>query len=189
MSLGRIWSSLKTLHFSKPAGDRPLFRAIRDRLLSGGTIETVLEVNVGNGDRSERLMRWIADVHQGTGVSQSSHLLSRYAAIDTFEMGGQGHCSLKAFHSRVGKLGVKPFPVPDTGNLHTALTRVAHTLGAVDFVILDRVPSETIEQMAVQLVLRRLSREGTQIFWKADEHGTFVLLQIMQEEDRLRTAA
>lgn len=189
MSLGRIWSSLKTLHFSKPAGDRPLFRALRDRVCSGSSIETVLEVNVGNGDRSERLMRWIAEVQAGVQASQPANPLSRYAAIDAFEMGGEGHCSLKEFHSRVGKLGAKPFPVPNTGNLHAALTRVAHTIGAVDFVILDSVSSETIEQSNVQMILGRLSHEGTQFFWRANDQGAFATLEIQPTGERLRTAA
>ena len=127
MSLARFWSTVKLLHFSKPAGDRPLYRAVKGRV-----VESVLEVNVGTGARSRTLISWLRQ--------QGSEGAIRYAAIDTFEMGGAEHVALKDFHSELGKLGVKPLPVPNTGSLAVALKRVAHTIGAVDLVILDCAP-------------------------------------------------
>lgn len=122
MSLSQLWNSVKVLHFSQPASDRPLYRAVRGR-----TIHSVLEVNVGSGARSERLIDWLRAQGQTGPI--------RYAAIDDFELGGEGHIGLKAYHQRLSQRGAKPFPVP--GDVAAAMRRVAQTVGAVDLLVFD----------------------------------------------------
>lgn len=157
MSLARFWSSLKLLHFSKPAGNRPLYQAVRGRV-----IQSVLEINVATGERSERLIGWLRE--------QGSEGTIRYAAVDPFEAGGAGHLGLKEFHSRLGRLGARPLPVPLAGSLAVSLTRVAHTIGAVDLLILDCSGAE-LNDPAVLHILPRLVREDSVVLTRAEATG------------------
>lgn len=147
MSLARFWSSFKLLNLSKPATDRALFRAVR-----GKKIESILEVNVGTGTRCERLIPWLRE--------QADLETIRYAAIDPFETGGGEHVSLKEFHSRLGRLGTKPLPVPNTGNIGSALARVAHTIGSVDLAIFD-CDSAELQATTTLAILPRIVRADT----------------------------
>jgi hypothetical protein len=166
MSLARFWSKFKLLHFSQPAGDRPLYRAIQ-----GKSISSVLEINAGSGQRSERLIKSLREQGMGDGF--------RYAVIDSFEMGGEGRLTLKGCHTLLGKLGAKPLPVPHTGNLAVALTRVAHTIGAVDLVVADCGIGE-IEQPAVRAVLHKILHADTLLVCKSDASSPFSLLPVGQ---------
>lgn len=155
MSLARFWSSLKLLRFSQPAGDRPLYQAVRGR-----TIGSVLEVHIAQAVRAERLVGWLRE--QGTTGT------IRYAAIDPFETGGAGHIGLKDFHSRLGRLGTKPLPVPIAGSLAASLTRVAHTIGAVDLLILDGSEAD-YRGPAVEAILPRLVHAETIVMAMDDQ--------------------
>lgn len=155
MSLARFWSSFKLLNLSKPVGDRSLYRAVR-----GLRVESILEVNVGNANRSEKLIAWLRE--------QSDVETIRYAAIDAFEMGGDDHISLKEFHSRLGRLGTKPLPVPDTGKLSTALARVAHTIGSVDLAIFDCEP-QRLEEPTVLAILPKIIRTNSIVLTSSGE--------------------
>jgi hypothetical protein len=155
MTLARFWSTIKLLHFSQPAGDRALYKAVRGR-----RIASVLEVHVGRGQRSRQLVEWL---HR-----QSELPSIRYAAIDAFDLGGADHQTLKQFHATLGKLGAKPLPVPHTGNLAVALKRVVHTIGSVDLLILDCPPEEYLEPSAAT-VLPRLVHPQTIVMGQCAE--------------------
>lgn len=162
MSLARFWSSFQFLNLSKPAGDRILFRSVR-----GKKIESILEVNVGTGLRCERLLPWIRE--------QADLETIRYAAVDPFETGGGDHVPLKEFHSRLGRLGAKPLPVPNTGNLAAALARVAHTIGAVDLAIFDCDRSE-LEAAATRAILPRIVRSDSLVLIRKSSAGGLELV-------------
>jgi hypothetical protein len=155
MSLARFWSSFKTMNLSQPAGDRPLYRAVLRRQIS-----SVLEVGVGDGSRSARLVPWIRQ--------QADVETIRYAAIDRFEMEGPDHISLKQFHAQLGRLGVKPLPIPDTGQLAAALARVAHTIGTVDLAIFD-CRGDALNQPAIMAILPRVVREDSLVLVQKNE--------------------
>lgn len=142
MSLARFWSTFKLLNLSKPIGDRPLYRAVRGRRVS-----SVLEINASSFQRSERLIHWLREQGMAEGF--------RYAVIDPFEMGGSDRLTLKGCHSMLSKLGAKPFPVPMTGSLATALTRVAHTIGSVDLLVAD-CPAEQLDEATVRAIMPRI---------------------------------
>lgn len=147
MSLARFWSTFKLLKLSKPAANRPIYNAVR-----GKAVGSILEVNVGSGTRCEVLIPWLRQ--------QAELETIRYAAVDEFETGGAGHVSLKEFHSRLGRLGTKPLPVPNTGNLSAALARVAHTIGAVDLAIFD-CEAKCLSEPTVAAILPRLLKADT----------------------------
>ncbi|XZE53997.1 hypothetical protein SH139x_005778 [Planctomycetaceae bacterium SH139] len=158
MSLARFWSTIKLLHLSQPAGDRALYRAVRGR-----QIGSVLEVNVGTAARSQQLVQWLRLLGNQEAF--------RYVAVDAYESGGAGHISLKSFHSVMGKLGVKPLPIPEMGNLSVALTRVAHTIGAVDLVILDCPPSEFVMGPVATILPRLVGPNSLVMAQAADVEG------------------
>lgn len=155
MSLSQIWSTFKLLNFSKPAGDRPLYRAVRHR-----KIQTVLEVNIGDARRSYRLVEWLRQ--QGNDGSL------RYAAIDLFEMGEQNQIELKTFHQQLSKRGVKPLPIP--GTLVQGLPRAANSLGIVDLAIFDIAVGE-LQDPAVQATFHRLIGPDTLVMCRSDTGG------------------
>lgn len=166
MSLARFWSKFKLLHFSQPVGDRPLYRAIQGR-----AITSILEINAGTCQRSERIVQSLREQGLGDGF--------RYAVIDPFEMGGSERLTLKGCHTLLGKLGARPLPVPNTGNLAVALTRVAHTIGAIDLVIADCAMSE-LEQPSVRAVLHKLLHTESLLVGKRDASSPFSVLSINQ---------
>ena len=137
MGLADWWYVLKTTRLSKPAEDRALFQATRNQ-----SIASVLDLRIEDGQRCARLLRWLA-FHNTTP--------RHYAVIDMFE--AAGHLSLKQFHSQMVAQAIKPLPVP--GTLATGLPRVAHTIGAVDLLILDQAPS-TIDDPSARVFLPRV---------------------------------
>lgn len=120
MSLAQWWHAFRTIRLSQPAEDRELFRATQ-----GGDFSSVLDTALGDGSRCQRLLDWLA---RGTGTPK------RYAAIDMFEAGGG--MALKEFHAMINAAGCKAMPVP--GTLASGLPRIAHTIGAVDLLILGQ---------------------------------------------------
>lgn len=172
MSLARFWSTFKLLKLSKPATDRPVYKAVR-----GKKIASILELNIGTGKRAEILVPWLRQ--------QADVETIRYAAVDEFETGGSDHVSLKDFHSRLGRLGTKPFPVPHTGNLAAALARVAHTIGAVDLAIFDCDPP-SIAEPAVVTILSKLLHPETVVLVRSSDSAMLRLVSAI-EVSRLDT--
>ena len=156
MSLANWWYTFRTTRLSKPAEDRALYRATRKRPIS-----SILEVGIGDGSRCQHLIQWLQR------QPECSEKL-RYVAIDLFEAGGS--TSLKDFHSLITSVGAKPLPIP--GDLATGLPRVAHTIGAVDLVILD----SDIEQIADRGVLDFAPRivHDNSIIIARDQHDGFL---------------
>ncbi len=164
MSLARFWSTFKLLHLSKPIGDRPLYRSVRGRRIS-----SVLEINASSCQRSERLIHWLREQGMEAGF--------RYAVIDPFEMGGSDRVTLKGCHSLLSKLGAKPFPVPMTGNLATALTRVAHTIGSVDLLVAD-CPPEQLNEAMVRAIMPRIIHADSLVMGRADASENLVPIDV-----------
>ena len=131
MGLADWWYVVQTTHLSRPAEHRELYRATRNK-----TILSVLELGIDDATRCRRLLAWL-DFQQGKPPN-------RYAAIDLFE--DAGHLSLKAFYSVIVAAGTKPMPVP--GDLVTGLPRVAHTIGAVDLLIMDEPVNSIADPVA-----------------------------------------
>ena len=86
---------------------------------------SVLEISVGDGSRAAAVLRTLAKEQPETPL--------RYVAIDQFELAG-GPVTLKQFHQRLRQEGIRPQVFPDS--VERALTRVAHTVGAVDLVLI-----------------------------------------------------
>jgi hypothetical protein len=119
-------------HFSKPAGDRVLYRAIRRATALG-----ILEIGIGSADRTVRLV----ELAQRCGCGEPV----RYAAIDLFEGRGADQptgLSLKETHRALAPSRAQVQLIP--GNPAHALPRVANALVNMDLVIISadyEVPS------------------------------------------------
>ena len=121
-------SRLKFLYlayFSKPVGDRIIYRAIRKRKVC-----KILEIGIGKADRAARM---IAVAQRGAGGEAI-----RYVAIDPFEArrpeDGSG-LSLKEAHRLLKSTTAQVQLIP--GDPAAALTRAANALRNMELVIIS----------------------------------------------------
>lgn len=122
-----ILSRLRLLHlchFSKPAADRLVYRAIRRH-----SPRKIVELGIGDARRALRMI----EVAKRACLPQDIH----YVGMDLFEGrdGSSGpSISLKAAHQVLRATGVRVQLVP--GNPAEGLIRLANSLGKVDLLIL-----------------------------------------------------
>jgi len=110
-------------HFSKPKGQRVLFRTLKER-----PARSILEIGVGDLSRAERLIDFAGEFLPNGEL--------HYTAIDLFE--GRPDpatgISLKEAHGRLKQLDAKIKVVP--GDPFSALARAANSLGQTDLVLI-----------------------------------------------------
>ena len=101
---------------------------------------SVLEVGVGDGTRAAAVLRTLLKSRPDPAI--------RYIAIDQFEL-TDGPVTLKQFHQQIRAIGVKPslIPMPTV----QALTRVAHTFGSVDLVLLADAEIDAIDHVLARV--------------------------------------
>jgi hypothetical protein len=126
----RIISQLRLLYlcyFSKPAFNRPIYRAIRRY-----RAQRIVELGVGDGHRAMRMI----EVARRASVGSEVH----YVGLDPFEArteSSERGLSLKAAHQLLRGTGARVQLMP--GNPSDGLMRTANSLGKVDLLI---VPAE-----------------------------------------------
>jgi len=123
LSVGSLVRSSYLLYFSHPAADRVLFRAMKGR-----PIRSIVELGVGLGHRTERVLEvaaWKTDPRQ-----------IRYAGIDLFESrpAGQPRLALKQAYRELRATGAKIRLIP--GNPYAALASMANALVGADLVLI-----------------------------------------------------
>lgn len=126
-------------HFSKPKGERVLFRSIKER-----PVRSILEIGVGDLSRAERLIPFAG------GFLPNGEL--HYTAIDLFE--GRPDpatgVSLKEAHGRLKRHDAKIKVIP--GDPFSALARTANSLGGTDLVLIaSDVDAESMQRAWVYL--------------------------------------
>lgn len=110
-------------HFSKPAGDRMVYRAIRR-----AGARRILELGVSHGLRARRMIEVAA--HGAAGAVC-------YAGVDLFELRPDvsgGRCSLKEAHALLKPTGARVRLIP--GDPYTALARTANEIGPCDLIVI-----------------------------------------------------
>ncbi len=127
-----MFSRLKYLYlayFSKPVGDRVVYRAIGRR-----KARRILEIGVGP---SGRTLRMIGLARRGAGGEAV-----RYVAVDLFEARGaaSGGLSLKETHRLLKPTGAQVQLIP--GEAAQALARCANSLQNMDVVLISADHSE-----------------------------------------------
>jgi hypothetical protein len=125
------------------------------KLVKSVPASTVLEISVDDGSRAIAVMQTMA---------KTQHAV-RYFAIDQFEM-ADGGITLKQFHQTLRAENIRPKLFP--GSMDRGLLRVAHTIGAVDLVLIA-VPRQVWQSEQVLHLLSRVSHAGTVILYRDGE--------------------
>jgi len=116
---------------------------------------SVLEISVEDGSRALAVLETIEKTNKNV----------RYLAIDQFEMAG-GPVSLKQFHQTLRSRGFRPQLFPET--IQRGLIRVAHTVGAVDLVLIAALP-ETWQTPQVLPLLSRVTHQSSLVLYRDEE--------------------
>jgi hypothetical protein len=130
--MARLARQLRYLYlafFSKPIGDRPLFRHIRRH-----KSQRILEFGVGTTERAQRLIE-VATLYASEQIS--------YTGIDLFEMRGESDgpgVSLKLAHRSLTATGARVRLLP--GNIQSALPQAANSLGPQNLVLISADQSD-----------------------------------------------
>lgn len=121
-------------YFSKPKGDRALFRLIKKH-----PIRSLVELGVGDASRAERIIDFAQQFVPNGEFS--------YTGVDLFE-GRPDHLpgtTLKEAHGRLKRLDAKVKLIP--GDPFTALARSANGLAGTDMVLVSRdIDEESLEK-------------------------------------------
>lgn len=136
-------------HFSKPAGERILFRLIKQQ-----PVRSILEIGVGDLTRAERLIRFAGN------FTPNGEL--RYTAIDLFEgrEDPETGVPLKEAHARLKQVDAKVKVIP--GDPFSALARSANSLSGTDLVLIaDDVDSQAMQR--AWSFLPRTLHEGSRV--------------------------
>lgn len=179
-SIGRI-ELFYLLHLSRPRADRAVYRAIRDGKISG-----ILELGMGTGQRTGRMIALAAAQNEGARI--------QYAGIDPFEARKGAPLSLKAAFQQLRPTGAKLRLVP--GLPMDALPRVANELGQFDLVVIS-AEALTGQTPRAWFFLQRLLRPSTVVLLEepADDGQTafrelpFAELEARALMGRVRKAA
>lgn len=147
----RQWKYFYLAYFSKPAGDRLLYRAIRKR-----RVRKILEMGIGSGQRARRMIEAARPAMPLGSVS--------FTGIDLFELrspaDGPG-ISLKMAHRQLAKTGARVRLVP--GEPVSALARTANSLGAFDLIVIS-ADQEGESLAKLWFYVPRLVHEATEVF-------------------------
>ena len=132
---------------------------------------SVLEIGVGDGSRAIATMETLS--------RQSNSI--RYIGIDEFEMAGG--VNLKEFHQTLRNQGIHPKLFP--GSVDRALMKIAHTIGAIDLILVTDA-SVIDENPAIAGLLARISHQETVVLVSRSE--TWIPLQVSSTHSSRRVA-
>lgn len=180
LPLVRECRRLYLAYLSKPSGDRPVFRFLRKQ-----RVNKILELGIGTGHRTLRMLELAAGVQQAEAVA--------YTGVDLFESrssaDGPG-LTLKRAHQQLRASGARVRLVP--GDPFSALARTANELGAVDLIVIS-ADQEPQSLARAWFYFPRLLHAKTHVFLEepAETDGQFKLASLSRDEINervLRTA-
>ncbi len=151
MSLkNRVWA-FHLAHMSKPVEDRPIYQA-----LLSGRVRRILELGLGFGDRSVRLIETASRFCDARDV--------HYTGIDLFEGRDTSHeagLTLKLAHQKLARIGAHVRLMP--GNTLSGVAHIANSLKGLDLVVIsgDQLP-ESLDR--AWFYFPRMIHSQTQIF-------------------------
>ncbi len=155
MAAASFLQYVRLAYFSKPASERPIYRAIR-RLKA----KSIIEMGVGMGERSKRL---IQVAQRYSGDSQI-----RFTAVDLFEA-REAHdpgWTVKRAHRVLTSHGAKVQVVP--GDPFSALSRTANALKNVDLVVIGADQDDDSLAQA-WFYVPRILHEGSRVFREVED--------------------
>ena len=118
-------------------------------------VNAVLEISVGDGSRALAVLETIKKTNKDV----------RYVAIDQFEMAG-GPITLKQFHQALRSRGFRAQLFPET--MERGLSRVAHTIGSVDLVLIG-APREAWQTPQILTLLSRVTHQDSLVLFRDEE--------------------
>lgn len=153
--------------------------------LNGVSAQSVLEISVGDGSRAVEVLALLRTTAAKAGNIDADSIKLRYAAIDQFEMGG-GANTLMQFHQTIRGGGIRPQVFPES--VGRGLTRVAHTLGSMDLILISSEAGDwaTAENKAL---LARVTHDQSRIFFERDDAWHSLELSELGSEPVYRRAA
>jgi hypothetical protein len=161
-------------HFSKPVGDRPIYRAIRE-----APPRHLLEIGLASALRTERMIELTLACRRAEPLS--------YTGIDQFEARTSGRTlSLKQTYQALrGKLAkVRLIP----GDPYSALAQAANSLVGVDLVVIAADQAgEALER--AWFYLPRTLAAGARIFVEQGKGESALLVEMPRSEVDRRAAA
>ena len=130
----RVWA-FHLAHMSKPVEDRPIYQEILN-----GRVKRILEMGVGSGERSLRLIETASRISHAREVY--------YTGVDLFEGRESFHgvgLSLKSAHQKLTHTGAHIRLVP--GDAFSGIARVANSLQGLDLVVISGdLPAEDLDR-------------------------------------------
>jgi hypothetical protein len=161
-------------HFSKPVGDRPIFRSIQQT-----PPRTIVEIGLGTGERTGKVIRFAQQCRPADRIE--------YTAVDLFELSPAGRpaLSLKAAHQKLTPTGARIRLVP--GDPYTALARMANTLTGTDLLLITAEHDAAAMARAWFYVPRMLTRSSVVLVETTDKTGRqFVALSATEVASRIQ---
>lgn len=150
------------------------------KLIRTSTARTVVEIGVQDGSRTIAVTGTLSlnlppapapapiavtdsavDAAADSDAAKPAAPAIRYIAVDQFEMAG-GATTLKQFHRTLREADVRATVYPEP--MDRALTRVAHTIGAVDLVLIA-VPPPQWQTPAIEALVKRICHPSTQVLF------------------------
>lgn len=150
----RALRHLYLAYLSKPAGDRVLYRTLRQH-----RCQSIVEIGIGSIERTERLLRM---------AGERNGELPRYSAIDGFDLRANGALALKdtfkRLRSRTEKLRLLP------GDPNMVLRQAANDMLGADLLLFTEEAFAGLTPSAWFFVPRML-KDGTSADEPADDHA------------------
>lgn len=176
--MGKLFNACRLIYlayFSKPAGDRLIYRAIRR-----GKVKSVLELGLGCGLRTGRMFETVRRSQGSTGLC--------YTGIDLFELSpaaDRARLSLKAAHCKLKPSGARVRLVP--GDPFTALARAANEIGACDLIVIAADQAgESLNR--AWFYIPRLLHPTTQVFVERPGDGSMPNFESLSHDEVRRLA-
>lgn len=146
----RVWA-FHLAHMSKPAEDRPIYQEILK-----GQVTRILELGIGLGDRSVRLLEAAAHFHDAREI--------HYTGVDLFEgrePSLSAGLSIKQAYRKLARTGAQIRLAP--GDAFSAVARIANSLRELDLVVISGdQPAEVLNR--TWFYFPRMIDDQTQVF-------------------------
>lgn len=159
-----------TAQFTQTAEERPLFRVIRER-----GIARILEIGLGDAERSLRLIQAAAKANPGKRVE--------YTGIDLFEARAEGApgTSLKAIYRKLATTHAKVRLLP--GDPFSALARQANSLLGTELVVISADQVGASLDRAWFYVPRLLAKDASVFIERPDEKSGELIPQLLSRQE------
>lgn len=169
MAAASRWKCLFWAWFSRPRGDRALYRLIRRR-----RPRAIVEIGLRDGRRARRMIEMAQAYAAGATVS--------YAGVDSFELrpAGEAPLPLKQIFRQLKCTGARLRLLP--GDPFAALARSANELTGTDLIVISR--DQDPQSLArAWFYIPRMLHPGSEVYIEqADEKGAISMQRMAVSE-------